>query len=106
MPKSTRSKSDRWQPPPSAVSSMTTALMRVWDAAPDRPAEFDRHILSLTFSEQDKKRAHELAELVKTGEYTPAEWAELDGYNYANELLMLLQAKSRLSLARQVGRSA
>jgi hypothetical protein len=64
---------------------------------PDLPAEVARYFLSLGFSEQDKARYTKLAGIEQC-DLSPQERSELEALVAANTLLMLLQAKARLSL--------
>ncbi len=66
----------------------------------DLPAEVSRYFLSLGFTEQDKHRYSELASK-EHYELDLEEKAELESLIATNTLLMLLQAKARLSLTRQ-----
>ena len=66
----------------------------------DLPADVARYFLSLGFVEQDKARYAELAAKEQV-DLEPGERAELETLVAANTLLMLLQAKARLSLNRQ-----
>jgi hypothetical protein len=58
------------------------------------------YFLSLRFSAQDKKRYAKLASIDQV-DLTPKQRDELEALVSANTLLMLLQAKARLSLKRR-----
>lgn len=57
-----------------------------------------RSILSLSFSQMDRERMHELAEIAQAGTLSPDEQAELDSYERVGSLLGILQSKARISL--------
>ncbi len=87
--------------------SLTTAnneadiLSRV--IAPNQPSlseDAARSILALGFGQPDRQRMDDLAEKAREGTLTPAERAELDGYERVGCLLGILQSKARQSLKR------
>jgi hypothetical protein len=82
-----------------------SASLQIWERIvgpreADLPADVARYFLSLGMTDQDKSRYAELAAKEQL-ELEPGERTELDTLVAANTLLMLLQAKARLSLNRQ-----
>jgi hypothetical protein len=63
--------------------------------------EVARHILSLSFSAEDKARMHELAVKNQEGTISAEELRELDGYVKAGDLLAILKLKARKLLKRK-----
>jgi hypothetical protein len=74
--------------------------------APDRPGlsqDAARSILALGFNENAQKRIGELLQANNLGTIVSEERAELDKYLRVGQLLDLLQAKARVSLAQSSG---
>jgi hypothetical protein len=66
-----------------------------------RPAlspELARHVLGLTFGEEDKARMHELAVGNQEGALSPEEKEELHNYIKVGHLLAVLQSQARQAL--------
>jgi hypothetical protein len=63
--------------------------------------ELARYVLSIHFTDEQKRRYAELADKVDQGGMGIDEERELESYVCANEMLTLLQLKARLSLRRQ-----
>lgn len=63
----------------------------------DLSADAAQYLLSLGFPEKDRARYQDLAAR-DPADLTPSEQSELDSLIHANTVLMLLQAKARLSL--------
>ena len=77
----------------------------IWNraVAPDKAdlsPEVAEYFLSLTFADEDKARYQELAAMDQV-ELSPGQRSELEALVNANVLLMLLQAKARLSLKKR-----
>ena len=62
------------------------------------PKNVARYILSLTISERDKARMHELAVRNQDDELTPAEKKEMHDFGKAATVLSILKSKARRSL--------
>lgn len=62
------------------------------------PPEVARYVLTLTFSEADKARMHDLAVRNGDGTISPAERDEMFAYAYAGTELGILKAKARRAL--------
>lgn len=62
------------------------------------PAEAARYFLSVGFSEDDKKRMHELAAKARDGSLTASEEAEIDGFEHVGHVLAILQSRARRAL--------
>ena len=62
--------------------------------------ELARHILSLTFSEEDKARLNDLAEKNQEGTLSRKEREELFNYIKVGDLLAILQSKARIALKK------
>jgi uncharacterized protein VirK/YbjX len=74
----------------------------IWDRIvtpqePDMPVDVARYFLSISFPIEEKQRYTALAAKVQS-ELSSVERAELESLVQANTLLMMLQAKARLSL--------
>src|SRR5438105_12503541 len=78
-----------------------SALERVFAAFDDLPAEFARKLLSLDFSQAEHARCNELSEKVQLGQLTEQERMELDDLLTANDVLMILHTKARISLDKK-----
>ena len=63
--------------------------------------ELARYVLSVHFTEAQKRRYAELADKVDQGGMDIHEQRELESYVCANEMLMMLHSKARISLRRQ-----
>jgi hypothetical protein len=63
--------------------------------------ELAKYILSLDFPPQDHERYRALSAKAQAGSLSKREAAELDEYLSTNSLLMVLQSKARVSLAKQ-----
>ena len=61
-------------------------------------AEF---LLSVDFSDDDRRRMLQLAERSEAGALTAQEQAEFDGYLHIGNLLAVMQSKARLALNRK-----
>ena len=73
--------------------------------APDRPglnAEAAKSLLTLSFSETARDRIRELLAGKNRGALTDQDDAELEKYLRVGQLLDLLQAKARVSLAEDI----
>ncbi len=84
------------------MPSRTGILSRI--IAPKRgdlPPDLAKYILSLEFSPRDQARYEELSAKAQEGTLTKKEAAELDEFLSANSLLMVLQSKARVSLAKR-----
>jgi hypothetical protein len=68
--------------------------------AGDLPSDVAKFFLSLDIPEQDQERYHALVAKEHV-ERTRDEQLELEGLVHANTVLMLLQAKARMSLKEQ-----
>ncbi len=62
-----------------------------------------KHVLSLTFSEEDMARMNELAEKNQEGAISPKEKEELFNYIKVGDMLAILQSKARMALKKQTG---
>jgi hypothetical protein len=67
----------------------------------DLPPDFARRLLALDFSESDHARCRELSEKAQLGLLSEQERVELDDLLTANDLLMILQTKARISLNKR-----
>ncbi len=65
----------------------------------DLPPEFARRRLAMDFSPAEHARYVELSEKAQAGSLTPEERDELDDLLTANDVLTILQAKAKSSLA-------
>lgn len=68
---------------------------------PEQPSlshDAAKSILSLSFSQGDRDRMHQLAERAQEGELSTDDRAELDSYERVSSLLGVLQSKARVSL--------
>lgn len=84
----------------SAMLASPSALERILRPAEgDLPAEFSRRLLAANFSDADQARYQALSEKVQLGQLSEAERVELDDLLTANDVLTILQAKARVSLA-------
>ena len=63
--------------------------------------ELARFVLSVHFTDVQRQRYAELAEKVDRGGMNIDEQRELESYACANELLMMLHSKARISLRHQ-----
>lgn len=66
----------------------------------DRPLSktLARHILSLTISDRDKARMHDLAVRNQNDGLTPAEKKEMHDYGIAGDILAIFKSKARRTL--------
>jgi hypothetical protein len=62
--------------------------------------EVARYILSVSFTDEDKARMHELAVKNREGKISPEELEELDGYIKAGDILALVKSKARMTLKK------
>jgi hypothetical protein len=62
------------------------------------PANVAEYFLSLDFPKRDHSRYEELSAKAQEGTLTEAEKVDLDDLLTANDVLMILQSKARLSL--------
>lgn len=60
--------------------------------------EAARTFLQLCFSDEQKDRMSELAARARSGEITPTERVEADGYERVSSLLGILQSMARMTL--------
>jgi hypothetical protein len=60
-----------------------------------------RHILRVSFTDQDKARMHELAQKNQEGTISPEELQELDSYVKVGDLLAILKSKARMALKKK-----
>ncbi len=67
----------------------------------DLPPDLAKYILSLEFSRQDQARYEKLSAKAQGDTLSKKEAAELDAFLSANSLLMVLQSKARVSLAKR-----
>ena len=65
----------------------------------DIPPDFAKRLLALDFSPADHARYHELSEKAQAGTLSPDEREALMDLLTANDVLTILQAKARSSLA-------
>jgi hypothetical protein len=85
-------------------TSEVTILTRVLGNGDDKlPPAVARYILTLTPSERDKARMHELAVRNQRDALSPAEKEELFAYAKAGTLLSILKSKARRSLGVKPG---
>jgi hypothetical protein len=59
-----------------------------------------RAILRLAFSDADRQRMHELARKAQEGALSPAEEADIEGFDRVGTLLSILKSKARKVLKR------
>jgi hypothetical protein len=81
---------------PSPEAAILTRLLQ-----PKRPtlsAEAARAILAIEFPAEDRQRMDVLAAKARAGTLTPAEEAEIDGYERVGLFLSLMKSKARRSL--------
>jgi hypothetical protein len=64
----------------------------------DLPPDFARKLLSLDFTEAEHALYRDLSEKAQLGQLTAEESGKLDELLTANDLLMILQCKARVSL--------
>jgi hypothetical protein len=81
----------------------TDVFLRLWNQEQMTPA-LARHLLKMTFSEDDGIRMDELAAKNQQGEIAPAELAELDNFVRVGTVLSILQSRAR-KLLRKVSAS-
>jgi hypothetical protein len=62
------------------------------------PADLARYVMSLDFRSEDHARYEELSSKAATGNLTPAEADELDGYLHIDSLLSIMRMKADRSL--------
>jgi hypothetical protein len=80
----------------------SSTLQRILEA--DRgtfSAQLAEYLLTLDFTPQEKSRYRELSEKAQEGALSEDEKVELDDLLTANDVLMILQSKARLSLRQQ-----
>jgi len=65
----------------------------------DLPADFSKRLLALDFTAADHARYRELSDRAQQAQLTEAERIELDDLLTTNDVLTILQAKARASLA-------
>jgi hypothetical protein len=65
------------------------------------PTDLAKYLLKLDFPPDDHARYEQLSERAQQGILSQEEEAELDDLLTANDILMILQSKARLSLKRQ-----
>ena len=75
-------------------------LSRVLANGKDFSPALARHVLQLTFSEQDKARMHDLAVRNQAGTLSPQDKEELLGFANAGCLLGILHSKARKALKK------
>ena len=83
----------------SAIDIETQILTRV--IAPHEAGmsrEVASQILKLQFTNGDRERMSELAAKARSGDLTPAERAEAEGFERVTSLLGILKSKARVSL--------
>lgn len=83
------------------MSPVTKIWQRIIE--PDQPtlsSALANYFLSIGFTEKEKARYKQLAEKDQV-DLTLSERAELEGLVHASTVIMLLQAKARLSLKKQ-----
>jgi hypothetical protein len=68
--------------------------------------ELCRHVLSLDFSSEDRRRCDELSAKAAEGSLSDDEQAELDDLLIANDVLALLQSNARRVLGRRASTAA
>lgn len=82
-----------------ASENEVTILARILaDENGQLPEEMARYILSLTISERDKARMHDLAVRNQEDALTPAEREEMFAFGKAGTLLSILKSKARRTL--------
>jgi hypothetical protein len=79
----------------------TDIFLRLWDQQHLTPT-LARHLLKMSFSDDDGKRMDELAAKNQEGEISPAELAELDSFVRVGTVLSILQSRARKLLKRPV----
>ena len=81
------------------MATRLTPIERIFEKFDDDlPPEFAKRILSIEFTEEERARYQELSEKAQLGQLTEDETEELDGLLIANDLLIILQSKARMSL--------
>lgn len=94
-------------PPMTALPTEVTILARLLGNDEGRlPATTARYFLSLTFTEAEKNRMHDLAIRNQEGSLTASEQEELFGYAKAGSLLSILKSRSRRALNRKSNKQA
>jgi len=83
---------------PNSEAAIWTRLMQ--PERDDLSADAARSILRITFTEDDKKRMHELALKAQEGNLSESERVEIDNYCRVGRLLDLMHSKARLSLKK------
>lgn len=86
---------------PITANNEAEILARV--IVPEQPSlsqDAAKSILSLSFSQGDRDRMHQLVERAQEGTLSLDERAELDSYERVGSLLGILQSKARVSLKR------
>jgi hypothetical protein len=82
-------------------TSEAAIFARLWETENGRLSpELARHVLRLSFSEEDKARLHELAVKNQEGRILHQERDELDSYIKVGDLLAILQSKARQLLKK------
>jgi hypothetical protein len=87
---------------PAVAAFDSVILERLVD--PQKPtltADAARCILSLQFTQEDRRRMGELAEKARQGALSEEEQAQADSYERIGSLLAVLQSKARRSLQNQ-----
>lgn len=75
-------------------------FLRLWDRQKLTPA-LARHVLKLSWSDQDEVRMSELAERNREGRLSPSEREELDTYVRVGLTLSILQSRARKLVAKR-----
>jgi len=66
----------------------------------DLPADYARRLLSMDFADTDQARYRQLSEKAQLGQLSEQERMELDDLLTANDVLVILQSKARISLGK------
>jgi hypothetical protein len=83
-------------------TSEAVIVSRILTNGEDGPSpEVARHLLSVTFTDEDKARMHELAVKNQEGRISPEELQELDSYIKAGDMLALLKSRARMTLKKR-----
>jgi hypothetical protein len=84
--------------PPAIEADIMSRLINVDE--PSFSPEAARGILSLQFSEDDKRRMRELSEKARQGTLSGGEQTEAEGYARVGSLVGLLHSKARRALSK------
>ena len=81
-------------------SSEAAIFSRVFETGGELSVDLAKHVLSLNFSEADRRRVTGLVERNQLGQLDEAGRQELDNFNHVADLLSLWHSRARLALRK------